>query len=247
MGVATVTGTPYSEIPRLEMEPLDDGPVARLIPRGDVTCIAGIRECGKSWLTLKLATDETLKGNQVVCATFEDSPAYTVKGRIEGMGAVQENVIDLTEEMRRHGFRALREFLEDPEHQWTTMVLIDPLDALGANQYGPHVRANIETLQRISAQYDVSTVLVHHPIKDGETLGGSQQLENVLRVILWVQNDEFGIRTVTVRKNSLTENRESATYTVKSGAARFTTLADEAATRYTRGWGRKLSLVKEAG
>ncbi len=228
------------------------------IPLGMLSEIIGDPGEGKSFLTLELATavslGRRLPGDGVStlepgCALLvcpEDSPEFTVRPRLEAMGADLDRIsildgirapgehpvesLDLSSETHR------RSFLEEIRHRRARLVVIDPISAhLGkANEYkDSEVRAVLAPLAQIAAETGAAIVLVRHLRKAASDravhrAGGSIAFTAVCRASLLVGRPAIdpSRRAVVRVKGNLSPVPPAVAFTLEDGQFAWTEAGD---------------------
>lgn len=159
------------------------------IPKGNITMIDGDPGQGKSWLTLAITSAVTrgmlLPGHKpeqpsepanVLLLTAEDSPANTIRPRLEKLGAELSRVSILAGVHDRRGDESHLSLLSDIAvveqaivEQKCALVIIDPLNAYLGTELDTHkdaaMRSVLTPLARLAERHHVAVVCVRHLTK----------------------------------------------------------------------------------
>jgi AAA domain len=203
---------PYSAIRREPVEWLRPGRV----PLAMLTMLAGDPGLGKSLLTCQMAAEESRAGGAVLLATAEDSPAATVRPRLEAAQADLDLVHMVS--LRRDGVEegiALPDNIADLDGRvrdtGARLVVIDPLmahlpDAVNSWR-DQSVRTALAPLYRMAEERNCAVLIVLHlnKAKGADPLhrvGGSIGIPGAVRSALLLARDpgdpegERGVRRV---------------------------------------------------
>ena len=223
---------------------------ASRIPLGKLTVLEGDPGCGKSWLSLAIATavttgrrlpgqTETGEPSRVLLLTAEDGLADTVRPRAEDLGAdlsritvlkgVQdgdgrEHQLDLTEHLS-----VLDEILARGGFRY---VVIDPINAYLGVSLDTHrdaaIRSVLTPLAELAEKYGVAIVCILHLTKSGRDKAiyrgqGSIGYSAAARTVLLVgQNpDDEQERVVVCIKNNLVAFPPALAFEISEGQFRW--------------------------
>jgi hypothetical protein len=190
---------PYAAIERERVEWL----WPERIPLGMLTLLVGDPGLGKSMLTTELAANASWSGSAVLMLTAEDSPAATVRPRLEAAQADLERVHNAT--LRRDGVEEGFALPDDVaqldryvEATGARLVVIDPLMAhlpAEVNSWRDQsVRTALAPLYRLAEERRCAVVVVAHlnKAKGADPLhrvGGSIGIPGAVRSALLLARD----------------------------------------------------------
>lgn len=153
------------------------------IPLAMISILEGDPGLGKSFLAMHIAAQVTLGGRfpgtqraplgNVVYLSSEDDNAYTIRPRMEAMGADLDRVVVLEEYMalNNDGIDALTREVEGSRPR---LIIIDPLMGFmeaGPDPYRPTViRRFLSGLKRIAEDAEAAVLIIRHPRHDTGTL-----------------------------------------------------------------------------
>ena len=220
------------------------------MPLGKLTIIEGDPGCGKSWLTLAIATAVTtgapLPGDsegqpigKVLLLTAEDGLADTVRPRAEDMGADLNRIVvlqgvEVGEGKERHfslvdDLDALEEMLAGGDFRY---VVIDPINAYLGIDLDTHrdaaIRSVLTPLAALAEKYGVVIVCIRHLTKSGKDKAiyrglGSIGYGAAARVVLLVglNPEDESERVVVCNKNNLTAFPPALAFEISEGRFRW--------------------------
>ena len=206
----------------------------RYIPRGKITILEGDPDLGKTWVALVLASylsngvklpgDKTARKGKTLFLSAEDSPADTLKPRLNELGANVKLIgfSDMTSNIQEDGFEhSLMSFEPD-------LVILDPLVAYISSQVDIHkaneTRKQMSVLSQIAERHNCAILAIRHLTKGARDKSiyrgiGSIDFLAAARSVLFVgrspqENDE---RAIIQIKNNLGPKGVSMGYKLDSG------------------------------
>ena len=199
------------------------------------------------WLAAMVSCDDTVffrrspipKGEVILC-NAEDSASQTIKKRLRWNGANMSKVKTIPHVImpgRDSGGKTVavevpitlemigafeQAFEENPNCQ---LLIVDPVSAFWGNtndQKNAEVRVIMARLKALAERFNVAIVLVTHlnkmPSADsGSRITGSGGLPAAGRANWLLTQDETGLRTVSLIKGNVTENKVGFTFRVIEG------------------------------
>ena len=215
------------------------------IPFGKLTVLAGDPGVGKSYVSLAIATAVTLgvplpgdeattgKGD-VLLATYEDGIADTVRPRADALGA-DVNRLSVIDGVSKGG--RVRPFSSAHMDLFTThltkvsrpkLLIIDPLAAFMGGDTDTYkdneVRAALEDLRRLAADWDIAVLCVMHLRKSAADnalarLSGSGAYGQLVRSALLAGRnpDDEGRCALAHIKHNLTAKQPTLGYRIDDG------------------------------
>lgn len=204
------------------------------IPLAMISILEGDPGLGKSFLAMHIAAQVTLGGKlpggqqlspgNVVYLSAEDDNAFTIRPRMEAMGADLERVLVLDEYMalNSEGIEALTKEVESSSPR---LIIIDPLMGFmesGPDPYKPTViRPFLAELRRIGEDAEASILIIRHLAKarHGNPLyqgAGSIDQIGVARSAMRVAEhpDDSSLRVLAHLKHNLTAPGPSLLFSV---------------------------------
>ena len=173
----------FSDVERREVVWLEPGK-----PRGMVVILAGDPGLGKSLCTLKTAAQLSLRGEHSIICSAEDSIEYTIKPRLDALGADTSKIhsftpLDKDGNMRGVSFPTDAALLRDEIRDVSAIyVALDPIGALLDAKVDSHkdasLRSALAPLARIAEETLATIEIVWHLNKSVgsdpmQRLGGS--------------------------------------------------------------------------
>lgn len=216
------------------------------IPKGNLTMIDGDPGQGKSWVTLAIASavtrgsplpghssEQLLQPGNVLLLTAEDSPADTIRPRLESLGADLSRVEILSAVRNPKGeeshlslisdIKALELALVEGNH---SLVIIDPLNAYLGGSLDTHkdaaMRSALAPLAQLADRYNVAILCIRHLTKSGRDKAiyrgqGSIAYTAAARVAHLVGTYEGTERVIVCIKNNLAPFPPSVAFEIKNG------------------------------
>ncbi len=204
-------GVTFAEVP--------DSPLRWLwrerIPAGNLTVIAGDPEQGKSMFTCLLAAELSARGEEVLMANAEDSPAR-VRDRLLAAGADLTRVRPVEGLVLPDGVERLRQQVIDTG---ASLVVLDPYTAYLADRINAvrdaQVRAALLPLVRLAEEHGTAVVIVCHLLR-GDSEGNPIYripvgLRGIARSILSMRRGD-GVTKLLHSKSAYGERQPPLTY-----------------------------------
>jgi predicted ATP-dependent serine protease len=214
----TALARSFANVEELDPEWVIDG----FIPAATVTLIAGPGGTGKSLAAASWAATVSRRSN-VLIASLEDSPEFSLKARLREAGADLARVFDMSEADGRpfditKDIQRLYMIAADlaPE-----LLIIDTLSACSPVSLTAVVSVRnriMNPLLAFARQTGCAVALIHHVTKSGE-IAGSQALTDSVRQVLSIGRDEQDprVRVVSVHKTNLSAEKSEARFTIAEG------------------------------
>jgi len=195
------------------------------IPAGMVTVLYGPPGLGKGTLTATLAAAATMgrslpmdaqsrEPGRVLFVVSEDSPALTLRPRLDAAGADVSKIDFFGPEL---GLRLPANFsdIESAITPETRLVVIDPLRGHVASDRGRLIREVLVGLEAMAARTKATILVVHHSSKADEMkpLGG-QDIVGIPRSVLVVSQRGDGERAMLQFKKNLAPDAEPVTFRI---------------------------------
>jgi putative DNA primase/helicase len=155
---------PYSQITPLEIEWVIPG----LVPRGELTVLAGLPGLGKSLLTCRWAADLSRKHLSTLLVSIEDSPSHTIWWRLAAAEAEFGYVFDplVYPMFDGNGSTASFERILDDVDPAPELVILDPftgmMDAKTSSWSDQHVRLILAPLANLASERNIALVYLLH-------------------------------------------------------------------------------------
>ncbi len=153
---------------------------------GSLTLIGGSPGVGKSTLLLKVASNISSTGKNVLYVTGEES-AGQIKLRANRLGANQKNLF-LLSEIR------LEQITTELEHKNYDFLIIDSIQTIYSEEISSapgsvtQVRQITFELMRIAKEKELATFIIGHITKEG-SIAGPRVLEHMVDTVLYFEGD----------------------------------------------------------
>lgn len=139
-----------------------------IVPRGELTVLAGLPGLGKSLLTCRWAADLSKKYCSTLLVSIEDSPSHTIWWRLAAAEAKLDHIFHPLVYPVFDGNGALSSFeqLLDALYPPPELVVLDPftgmLDAKSSSWSDQHVRLVLAPLATLAGERDLAIVYILH-------------------------------------------------------------------------------------
>ncbi len=211
---------------------------------GSLTLIGGSPGVGKSTLLLKIASNISSTGKNVLYVTGEES-AGQIKLRANRLGANQENLF-LLSEIR------LEQILIELEHRHYNFLIIDSIQTIYSEEISSapgsvtQVRQITFELMRIAKEKELATFIIGHITKEG-SIAGPRVLEHMVDTVLYFEGDSSQeLRILRGFKNRFGPTSEIGVFEMRSdGLFSATDIASRFFNRDSNQSGSALTVVME--
>ncbi len=211
---------------------------------GSLTLIGGSPGVGKSTLLLKVASNLSEHGKNVLYVSGEES-AGQIKMRANRLGANQENLY-LLSEIR------LEQILLELEHREYDFLIIDSIQTIYSEEITSapgsvtQVRQITFELMRIAKEKELATFIIGHITKEG-SIAGPRVLEHMVDTVLYFEGDSSQeLRILRGFKNRFGPTSEIGVFEMKSeGLFSATNIASRFFNRDSNQAGSALTVVME--
>ncbi len=211
---------------------------------GSLTLIGGSPGVGKSTLLLKVASNISGSGKNVLYVTGEES-AGQIKMRANRLCANQEKLF-LLSEIR------LEQILFELEHRHYDFLIIDSIQTIYSEEVGSapgsvsQVRQITFELMRIAKEKELATFIIGHITKEG-SIAGPRVLEHMVDTVLYFEGDSSQeLRILRGFKNRFGPTSEIGVFEMRSeGLFSATNIASRFFNRDSNQAGSALTVVME--
>ncbi|SFV50178.1 DNA repair protein RadA [hydrothermal vent metagenome] len=211
---------------------------------GSLTLIGGSPGVGKSTLLLKVASNISSSGKNVLYVTGEES-AGQIKMRANRLGANNEKLF-LLSEIR------LEQIVLELEYRKYDFLIIDSIQTIYSEEIGSapgsvsQVRQITFELMRIAKEKELATFIIGHITKEG-SIAGPRVLEHMVDTVLYFEGDSSQeLRILRGFKNRFGPTSEIGVFEMRSeGLFSATDIASRFFNRDSNQSGSALTVVME--
>ena len=211
---------------------------------GSLTLIGGSPGVGKSTLLLKVASNISQSGKNVLYVTGEES-AGQIKLRANRLGANNKNLYLLSEIQ-------LEQILAELEQRKYEFLIIDSIQTIYSQEINSapgsvtQVRQITFELMRIAKSKELATFIIGHITKEG-SIAGPRVLEHMVDTVLYFEGDSSQeLRILRGFKNRFGPTSEIGVFEMKSnGLTTATDIASRFFNKNSNQAGSALSVVMQ--